>query len=276
MTFLSLLPNFLPNLFHSSTMAKTTLLFIHGAWHTPQCWEKITPILSAPPHTYKCTTLALPTASSDPSKSFADDVTAAQDAIKSETSQGNDVVLVMHSYGGAVGQSAAKGFVKGQDGDVDDGRGHVVGLVMMATGFARPAKSFLDAVGGSPPPTWKLNEETGFADLVADTRELFHHDLPEEEGKIWVDRLVPHSNRAFTEGGELIYMAWMYVPVWFLMTKDDRALPLEVQKMMLQAVKGAYADVTVKEVESGHSPMLSRPEETADFIREAVEAFLGK
>jgi hypothetical protein len=35
----------------------------------------------------------------------------------------------------------------------------------------------------------------------------------------------------------------------------------------------AGGDITLKEIASSHSPMLSKPKETTDFILEAVAAF---
>lgn len=65
------------------------------------------------------------------------------------------------------------------------------------------------------------------------------------------------------------------MPVWFLSTTEDKALPVEAQRMMVQGARDAGADVSVREVESSHSPMLSRPEETVGFVLEAVKAFVG-
>ena len=51
-------------------------------------------------------------------------------------------------------------------------------------------------------------------------------------------------------------------------------MPIELQRMSVQMARDAGADVTVREFVTSHSPMLSKPEETAQFILEAVAAFL--
>lgn len=79
--------------------------------------------------------------------------------------------------------------------------------------------------------------------------------------------------KAFTTGGELAYNGWADVPVWFLATQLDRPLPVEAQRMFVEDARKAGADVTLREIETSHSPMLSRPEETAGVIVEAVAAF---
>jgi pimeloyl-ACP methyl ester carboxylesterase len=75
------------------------------------------------------------------------------------------------------------------------------------------------------------------------------------------------------EGGEHSYSDWMDVPVWYLATTEDKALPVQAQRMFVQSAKDAGADVTLREVASSHSPMLSKPKETVDFILEAVAYF---
>lgn len=152
-------------------------------------------------------------------------------------------------------------------------KGHVIGLAMMATGFGPAGVTFLEGLGGKPPPSWELNYENGFAEIVVEPRDGFYHDLPEEEGNLWVSRLQKQSLKALTEGAEYTYAGWMDVPVWYLGTTADKALPFQVQQFYLQAGKDAGGNITAREIDSSHSPMLSKPEETANFVLEAVSAF---
>ncbi|KIX97027.1 uncharacterized protein Z520_07141 [Fonsecaea multimorphosa CBS 102226] len=264
--------------------SKPSLVFVPGAWHRAETWGKIATILETQ-HQYKCRLVTLPSTLSDPAATLLDDIEAVRAAIVAETSQGHDVVVVMHSYGGIPGQSAIKGLTlpKGKPDAPSPPtpsaesrrRGHVIGLIVIASGFVIPAKSFLDGMGGQPPPSWKLDYESGFAEIVADARELFYHDLPEEEGKEWVNKLTKQSLKTLTEGGEHTYPGWMDVPSWYLATKDDKALPVEAQRMFVQMAKDAGASVTLREVESSHSPMLSRPEETVQVVLDATASFCG-
>jgi pimeloyl-ACP methyl ester carboxylesterase len=83
------------------------------------------------------------------------------------------------------------------------------------------------------------------------------------------------SQKAVTEGGEHAYSGYLNVPVWHMLSVQDRALPIELQRMLLQMAKDAGANVTARDIDSSHSPMLSRPQETAGFISEAVKAFMA-
>ena len=94
---------------------KPTLLFVHGAW-PPECWARVIPLMEA--QHYKCVSVGLPSVNSNPHKRLEDDIQAVRTAIHSEISQGNDVVLVVHSYGGAVSISALKGLTQPKAGGV--------------------------------------------------------------------------------------------------------------------------------------------------------------
>lgn len=243
-----------------------TLIFIHGAWFPSTCWDPVINHLPA----YKTISISLPSvATSLPSATFHDDITAVRTAILSETSQGNDVILVVHSYGALPGHSAARGLTLPAEPEKD--KGYVLGFAMIATGFTQTGLAFLDGTGGKPPPSWKADTESGFAVLVTDPKELFFHDLAAEEAGKWTGRLGKQSLKALAEGGEHAYAGWIDAPCWVLATTKDRALPVEVQKMLAAMAKQVGAKVTLREVDGGHAAMLSRPKEVAEFLRDAVE-----
>lgn len=246
-----------------------TLVFVPGAWHGPEVWDKVSFLLRE--QDYRCVSVTLPTTSGDKNSSFRDDFAATQDAIRSETSSGRDVIIVVHSYGGVVGQSALKGFTRPAASSAPVGKGYVIGLVVIASGFTQTGMAFLDGTGGQPPPSWRI-DPSGFAELQVPARELFYHDLTEAEGDEWVANLRKQSTKAFTEGRDVMYAGWQDVPSWLLITTEDKALPVEVQRMLLGMVKD-LADITVREIATSHSPMLSKPKEVVDFIVEAVVAF---
>ncbi|KAH7370055.1 Alpha/beta hydrolase fold-1 [Rhexocercosporidium sp. MPI-PUGE-AT-0058] len=259
---------------------KPTFIFVPGAWHKASCWSKVTSNLST--HGYKSLTPTLPSTLGDSSATFSDDLNAVRSAITSETTQGRDVIVVTWSYGSLPGASAMRGLTKpksGEEGEnMDEGaNGHVIGFAMIATGFCATGFDFLTSGGGKPPPFWEISS-SGFAEFTIDAngiRELFYHDLPVEEGAMWVGEVTKQSLKSLNEGGELVYAGWKDVPCWFLATKGDRGLPFEVQKMLVGMAREQGGEVEMREVESGHAPMLSRPEETTEFLLEAARAFVG-
>lgn len=265
-----------------------TLVFVPGSWHKPTCYDKIIKPLEEQ-HKLKCIRVTLPSTSGNPDATFKNDIDATQDAISSETSQGRNVVIIAHSYGGMVGNSAIKGFAKPRDAigtsstplstsgqSQSPTKGYVIGLILIASGFTFTGLAFMDPFFGHPPPSWRVNKETGYAELVAPPRDLFYHDVPEEEAEYAVSQLTNQSLKSLFEGGEHSYAGWMDVPSWYIGTVEDRGLPVVAQRLNVGMAREMGASVEHRELQTSHSPFLSQPEETAGIVAEAVGAFIGK
>ncbi|KAJ6439643.1 alpha/beta-Hydrolase [Purpureocillium lavendulum] len=267
-----------------------TLVFVPGAWHKPSCYDKVIALLRDQ-YKLKCVAITLPSTTGDPSATFKDDLDAARATISGETTRGRDVVVIAHSYGGMVGNSAIKGFARPRGGaaagasnstaspspadDDSSESGHAIGLILIASGFTFTGLAFMDPFFGRPPPAWRVNSETGFAELVADPRDFFYHDLPSDEAEYWASQLTPQSLKALFEGAEHAYAGWQDVPAWLIGTTEDRGLPLVVQRMQVGMAREMGAQVEYRELTTSHSPFLSRPEDTADIVAQAVGAFAG-
>lgn len=255
-----------------------TLVLVHGSWHGPICYDPIIKLLQGK-HKLKCIAIALPSTTGNPDATFKDDIDTAREAISCETNAGRDVIVIAHSYGGMVGNSAIKGFAQPRDAVETSSSattGHVIGLILIASGCTLTGLAFMDPFFGHPPPSWRVNKATGFAELVVPPRGLFYHDLPKDEAEYWVSQLTSQSLKALFEGGEHAYAGWMDVPVWFIGTIEDRGLPVLAQRMSVGMAREMGGNVVHREMQTSHSPFLSKPEETVGIILEAVEAFTGK
>src|SRR5689334_3445238 len=74
-----------------------SLLLVHGSWHGPWCWEKLTPELDTRGIPWR--TVALPCVGDDPKRLGG----VAEDARSIEAAAAaipGDVVVLAHSYGG--------------------------------------------------------------------------------------------------------------------------------------------------------------------------------
>lgn len=254
-----------------------TLLFVPGAWHKPSCYDKIITILQKK-HSLRCVSITLPSTKGDPSATFKDDLDTAQQAISTETSQGRDVVVLAHSYGGMVGNSAIKGFARPRgpsSSTSTHSTGHVIGLILIASGFSLSGLSFMDPFFGHPPPQWRINKETGFADIVINPVDFFYHDVPKDEAEYWTSQLTPQSLKALFEGGEYVYAGWRDVPSWYIGTVEDRGLPVLAQRLTVGMAREMGGKVEHRELQTSHSPFLSQPEKTAGLVFEAVKSFVG-
>ncbi|KAJ5670093.1 alpha/beta-hydrolase [Penicillium maclennaniae] len=250
-----------------------TLVFIPGSWHRPACYDPVIKLLQPK---FKCIAVSLPSTAGDPAATFKDDLDAAQSVLSRETATGRDVVVIAHSYGGMVGNSAVKGFTRGTQDEAQPAKGYVIGIILIASGFTLSGMAFMDPFFGHPPPTWRVNNETGFAELVTPPRQLFYHDLPENEAEYWVSQLTTQSLKALFEGAEYTYAGWQDVPSWYIGTTEDQGLPVLAQRMTVGLARELGGKVEHRELQTSHSPFLSQPKATVKIIMEAVEAFMEK
>lgn len=132
-------------------MSKPTIVFCHGAWHTPSFFDKVIAILE--PLGYKCVTFSFPgTGNVPPVKSLDEDIEAVRAVVLKEVDVGADVVVSAHSWGGVPTCSALDGLSKAER----EREGKPGGVVKLAfvTSFILPEEtSIADALGG-PLDVW--------------------------------------------------------------------------------------------------------------------------
>jgi hypothetical protein len=190
---------------------KPTLIFVPRAWHIPESWVQVVTLLEA--QHYKCIICSLASVNSNPHRSLEDDINAVRETIQSELSQSNDVVLVIFSYGDAVGSSPLKGLTQqkhGASGSEKSPAGRIRGMVMLASFFVPTGCTFLTGLGGEFPPWWRPNSDTGLAEIGVDRAELFYHtDLSLEDAKMWAAKTGTHPAAAFIAGGEHIFLEFV-------------------------------------------------------------------
>ena len=250
-----------------------TLVFVPGAWHKASCYDKTTEVLFKK-HKLQSIAVTLPSTEGDRNACLKNDIDAVAVAISAETKRGQNVVVIAHSYGGMVGNSVIKDFTP--NNETPEGHGNVIGLILIATGFTLTGMAFMDPFFGKPPPLWRPNWDTGFAEIVLDPRDAFYHDMPKEEGEYRVSQLTPQSLKSLYEGGEHSYAGWLNVPVWYIGTVEDHGMPVVMQRMTVAMAREMGANVEHRELQTSHSPFLSQPEATSQIIREALEAFTGE
>jgi len=247
-----------------------TLVFTPGAWLRPTCYTKVMNALQGE-HNIRCTSFTLHSTIGDPNATFKDDLDACRAAISSETTIGRDIVLIAHSYGGMVANSAIPDFISSSPG-----QGRIIGLILIASGFTLSGLSFMDPLFNVPPPTWCVNKATGFADIVTPSAQLFYHDLPADEAEEWVAQLTPQSLKVLFDGGEHAYAGWLDVPVCYIGTIEEQCLPVVLQRVHVGMARAMGASVVHWELRSSHLPFLSQSDEVVDLLLRAASAFTGK
>lgn len=91
-----------------------------------------------------------------------------------------------------------------------------------------------------------------------------YNDFPEAEARHHMNQMPNHSTISFS--GELTYPGYKFIPTTYLVTENDKIIPLEAQKEMIAVAEGAGVNVKVITTQSGHIPMLSIPEKVAETL----------
>jgi pimeloyl-ACP methyl ester carboxylesterase len=191
----------------------------------------------------------------NPTLSLEDDVAVARRAIDA---QDGPVVLVGHSYGGAVISEAGT-------------HDKVASLAYIAA-FAPDAGESVNTLIANPPPGAPvppiLGPQGGFLFLDRDTfHASFAADVPAALAAFMADSQVPWGVDAL--GGTITEPAWRTKPSWYLVATEDRMIPPPAQRAMSER-----AGSTVVDVAGSHAVYVSKPEAVAGLIRQAARALV--
>ena len=174
--------------------------------------------------------------------------------------QHGPVVLVGHSYGGAVITEA------GTDQNV-------AALVYICAFAPDKDESVNTLLAGFPPDAPQppiLPPTDGFLFLDRDKfHASFAGDVPAEEAAFMADSQVPWGVDAL--GGPVTEPAWQTKPSWYLVTTEDRMIPPAAQRTMSQRIGS-----TVVEVAASHSVYVSQPAAVTSLIKQAASAVAAR
>jgi pimeloyl-ACP methyl ester carboxylesterase len=228
----------------SNQNSKTSIVLVHGAFADGSSWNKVIPILEAEGFTV--------TAVQNPLKSLADDVASTKRVIED---QEGDVVLVGHSYGGAVITEAAANNPK------------VKALVYVAA-FAPDAGETLGGLGERYPATPLARalapDSAGFLYIDRSKfHEVFAHDVPADTAALLAATQKPIAAAIFGESVKAV--AWKTVPSWFVVSTQDKAINPDLERFM---AKRMNAETT--EINASHVSFLSQPKVIAKIIETAA------
>lgn len=245
----------------SSGTAKPTIILVPGAWHPASCWDLVASGLQS--HGYRTVQVTTPTVG-NVEIPYRADVQAIRNAI---TSAGEDVLLVMHSYGAVPGCCAVESLRRE---DLGEGKGGVVGLVFCTAWMLDVGECILEnsivysakarAVSDDPIEVWKPR---------GGAAEVFYNDLPKAEQEKRVAMLKHHKQETILRS-IVTYAAWRHVPSTYLLCSLDKTIVYETQQGMVERAQKEGVDLKTEVLEAGHSPFLSKPEAVVEAIRRAA------
>lgn len=219
------------------------IVLVHGGFVDGSGWEGVYQILKN--DGFKVAVVQNPTIS------LADDVAVTKRVI---AAQGGPVVLVGHSYGGAVITEA------GNDPNVAS----LVYITAFALDNGESVFALIkDPVPGEPaPPILPPND--GF--LLLDSEKFaasFAGDVELDKAAFMADSQVPWGLEALN--GTISEAAWKKKSSSYLVATDDRMIPPRAQRFMAER-----AGAKVVEVAGSHAIYVSQPQAVASIIKEAA------
>lgn len=226
---------------------KPTIVLVHGAWADGSCWNKVIPRLMEEGYNVVATQHAL--------HSVPDDVETVRRVAEM---QDGPAILVGHSYGGAVITEAAHLCP------------NVVALVYIAAFAPDEGESLASlAAAGAPPPGAAAIRPDKYGVLWLD-KELFAdnfcQDVEKKEAAVMCATQQPITVRCFED--KITNAGWKNLPCWYQVSSNDRMIPPTAEQFIAQRMNAQVISLA-----ASHTPMVSHPDEIAEFIlKAAVEA----
>jgi pimeloyl-ACP methyl ester carboxylesterase len=232
---------------------KPTIVLVHGGWDNSTGWNAVIGELQKRGFEV--------IAPANPLRDLAFDSAYVSSVL--DTIEG-PIVLVGHSYGGAVITNAAIG------------HGNVKALVYIAAFAPDVGESLFQLVTMNP------GSQIGPATLITrpyplpgggegtdlyltreGVRTAFAQDLPRKTTDLMFATQRPFSQEAFVEPSGT--PAWKSIPSWYLVASDDHAIPPATQRFMAER-----AGAQTTEVKSSHVPHISHPDTVTQIILQAA------
>jgi len=227
------------------TAAKPTIVLVHGAFADGTGWQHVIPLLERDGYDV--------IAVQNPLTSLSADVETTKRVIDA---QQGPVVVVGHSYGGAVITEAAAGSP------------HVKALVYIAA-FAPEAGEPIGAFGDKYPTALGSALKPDAAGFLyvdrARFRDVFAKDVSPTEASVMAAAQKPLIGSVF--GASVKAVAWKTIPSWYLVTQKDQAINPDLERFYAKRM-GAKS----VEVSSSHAVFVSHPTDVARIIEQAATA----
>lgn len=252
-----------------ASAVKPAIVLVHGAWHQPSHYSAFVQQLQNAGFEVSCPLLSTCDEETKLTANMYSDVEVVRNQVTCLLEKCRSVMMLLHSYGGAVGTEAVKG-LSAREPAAEGLSGGVVRLIYMC-GFMLQVG---ECVGGASlprpdPEPVERDEATGTTFLCEDPIRLFYADVQPQQAKEMKALLVRQSGSAMTD--PITYPAWQHIPTTCLRTLDDQVLFLAWQDRQIKAVRDAGVEVSVETFQSSHSPFLSMPGEVVNAVERAAK-----
>ncbi len=243
----------------TSAKVKPTIVLVHGAWADSSGFNsEITTLTRLG---YPVVTIA------NPLRGLTSDADYVRTRLQTIS---GPIVLVGHSYGGAVITNAARGvpnvkslvYVAAFSLQKDESLASVLPADQYPGSHLDPTKLDVIPVANPAAPG---GQDADLYIKSADFADIFAGDVSPTEAALEATTQRPLSNLAYTEkSGD---PAWSSIPSWDLITLDDHAISPLGQRFLAQRMH-AHTET----VQSAHDVMISHPAAVDRIILEAAAA----
>lgn len=224
--------------------SQVTAILVHGAWADGSSWSRVTPLLQQ--RGMNVVSVQLQRAS------LSEDAAIVQRAI---SAQPGPVVLVGHSYGGAVITEA------GNDSKVS-------ALVYVAAFAPGDGESINDLISPYPAGAWQAGltaDTAGYLRLsTAAYQTYFAVELGNDESAVLASSQAPIFNHVLQD--KISSAAWKTKPSYWAVSGADQIIPAAFQQGEAARIKAKVTLIS----DGGHVELLSHPKEVAAVILDAA------
>jgi len=241
----------------NTTSARPTVVLVNGAWANSASWSGV--ILRLQSEGYAVD------APPNPLQSLKGDAATIAGFLKTIN---GPIVLVGHSYGGAVITNAAKGNPNVKALVYIDAFAPAKGESVLALDSSKPGS----ALGAGPTKVFTFvpfpGAKKGDAELYVKPsvfEQAFANGLPATQRAVLAATQAPVVYSAITARSGT--PAWKTIPSWYVLGTIDKAIPPTIQLSMAQRI---HAHVT--RVRAGHLSMIAAPRVIAKVITAAAKA----
>jgi pimeloyl-ACP methyl ester carboxylesterase len=220
---------------------KPTIVLVHGAWADGSSWNGVTSRLQR--DGYAVVVPAVPLRSLSGDAAYVASVLAS---IK------GPIILVAHSYGGAVATQAAAGNHNVKALVYIDGFVPNIGESVLGLAAQNPGSGLPPAITEVPYRQGAQGDGVDVYIKTADFHSVFAADVPAGTAALMAASQRPVTLAALSE--KATAAAWKTIPSWYLAGRQDDAIPLATELFM---ARRAHSHIT--EINSSHASLVSHP-----------------
>ncbi len=232
-----------------------TVVLVHGAWADSSSWDGVIDRLRQAGYPV--------VAAADPLEGVAQDSAAVASLLRSIK---GPVILVGHSYGGAVITNAAAGnpnvkalvYIAAFAPDKGESVGDLIARPVAHPIAALPLVSYPVVNAGG-------TTDTDFIIDPAQYRQVFAGDVNPALAADMAATQRPAASGAVAE--DTTQAAWRTIPSWYLVARQDHAIAPDLERFM-----AARAHAHTVEANGSHSIMVSHPDTVAHLIETAARS----